>query len=364
MSKTRQANLDYLKILAMFMVMLLHAMNHGEVLDHYDYSSFGYYVFWLLESFIFVAVNCFVLVTGYFSWKRTSYYPSKYIRFAIEVLFFSIFCLLVVCFVFCIHPGFKDTILCFFPLTSKRYWFATCYVILLIFAPYLNQLLNSISQRQFKLLLTLLFVVFSIIPTFLPWFKETSGVGMDYAWFFVLYCFGAYLGKYKESHFSSRPLFFYFLFSLITFLSKPLLTLSSLAVLDKPKGTDIFFSYNSITVFLASICLFEYFVNHQSLKTSVISRMARYCFGAYLITDHNLIREPLWNAVDLIGRTNGNVGLIFLFVILIAVVFMIVGSFLDYVIVSFLRSRSISSLLDKLDEKYSDNIENRIIHSA
>ena len=161
MNKTRQANMDYLKILAMFMVMLLHAMNHGEVLDHYDFSSVGYYVFWLLESFIFVAVNCFVLVTGYFSWKRTSFYPSKYIRFAIEILFFSILCLLVVCFGFGIHPGLKDAILCFFPLTSKRYWFATCFIILLIFAPYLNQLLNNINQRQFKLLLALIVVVFS-----------------------------------------------------------------------------------------------------------------------------------------------------------------------------------------------------------
>lgn len=96
MTKTRQSNTDYLKLLAMFMVIVLHALNHGGILDYYTDYSLGYYLFWLIESLSFVAVNCFVLVTGYYSWNKESICTSKYIRFIVEVFLFSIICLLLV----------------------------------------------------------------------------------------------------------------------------------------------------------------------------------------------------------------------------------------------------------------------------
>ena len=89
--------------------------------------------------------------------------------------------------------------------------------------------------------------------------------------------------------------------------------------------------------------------------------MSRYCFGAYLITDHEIIREPFWNAVDLLGRTNGNVGLLFVLVVLLVIAVMIVGIFLDYAIISILQFKAISSIFSLVDAKYSAFKNDRFI---
>ena len=51
-----------------------------------------------------------------------------------------------------------------FPVLSCEYWFVTMYVGMIVLSPFLNKLLTGLTQRQFRLLLGILFVLFSLWP--------------------------------------------------------------------------------------------------------------------------------------------------------------------------------------------------------
>lgn len=63
---TRQSNVEVLRILSMLMIVCLHIMNHGGLLDTVVPYTVNYYLFYVIEIFSYVAVNVYVLISGYF----------------------------------------------------------------------------------------------------------------------------------------------------------------------------------------------------------------------------------------------------------------------------------------------------------
>lgn len=47
----------------------------------------------------------------------------------------------------------KETLINFFPVFLRNYWFVTVYIVLLILSPFLNKLINSLSQKQYMYLI-------------------------------------------------------------------------------------------------------------------------------------------------------------------------------------------------------------------
>ena len=89
MEKKRNLNIEVLRVVSMFMVIVLHALGHGGVLDYYQLGDSGYFIFWLIEAFCMVAVNCFVLITGYFGWK-SNFKLSRVVKFYTEIFLFYV----------------------------------------------------------------------------------------------------------------------------------------------------------------------------------------------------------------------------------------------------------------------------------
>lgn len=66
--KERQINYELLRIIAMLMIVSLHYLSKGGLLgdpSRAKMSATGYAA-WLLEAFCLVAVNVYVLISGYF----------------------------------------------------------------------------------------------------------------------------------------------------------------------------------------------------------------------------------------------------------------------------------------------------------
>ena len=142
----RQSNIELLRIIAMVMVTVLHALNHGGILEEYTFGTVVHWLFWLIYSLCFVGINIFVFITGYFmSTSQPNF--SRLLKLSIQVETYSLICFFVSATLFHQKIGLAEILLCVLSLTSKSYWFASAYAILIALVPLLNQLIKSMSKK-------------------------------------------------------------------------------------------------------------------------------------------------------------------------------------------------------------------------
>ena len=138
----RDYAIDLLRIVSMLMVPMVHILGQGGILAAAIPFSVQYESAWLLESFLLVAVNCFVLITGYVYYgKETKYYHL--LTLWAEVLFYSIIIVIALKFMVPNEIGleqyWKAIIPTFFTKGQfSRYWFFSAYVGMFLLSPFVS----------------------------------------------------------------------------------------------------------------------------------------------------------------------------------------------------------------------------------
>ena len=87
--KQRELNFELLRIVSMIMIVTLHYWGKSGFLDSADYKTSGFYFAWIIRSFSFCAVNCYVLITGYFM-SQTEFKISRLIKTWLTVWVYSV----------------------------------------------------------------------------------------------------------------------------------------------------------------------------------------------------------------------------------------------------------------------------------
>lgn len=75
----RNYGIDLLRIVSMAMIVVLHVLGHGKLLESVEAGSPKYYVLWFMETMAYCSVNCYGLVSGYVGYGK---------RFKLSNLFF------------------------------------------------------------------------------------------------------------------------------------------------------------------------------------------------------------------------------------------------------------------------------------
>jgi hypothetical protein len=142
----------------------------------------------------------FAMISGYFSIKRTNFHYIKFIQIVAQVYFYHY---LFLCVSFILEDIYIDIAPLqqkkgsyFMPLfTSLGHWFAQQYLVLLIFMPYINTGLLSLSQQQYKNLVVLLIMCFSIIRPLLNCFSISTNLFSLVLFLKMSFCYiiGGYL---------------------------------------------------------------------------------------------------------------------------------------------------------------------------
>lgn len=329
-------------------------MDMGGVLNHYEYGTMGYNLFWLIESFCMVSVNAFVLITGYYGIK-SNFRLSRVLRFYLEVLAFSVLVTFVANLYSDESVGIAEWVYAIFPLTSKRYWFASNYALLIFIQPLLNVLIRNIDEQTHKICIVVLLVLFSVLPSFLLWNREVTGTGMDVIWFSILYIVGAYIHNYGLLFIKVKWSICYLLLSTELFVSELVIPGLSKALIGRTAGIGVFNYYNNVFVFCASVAFFMIFIaNKNSDKQEddkLLKKLASiggYVFGAYLISDHRAIRSLLWERIDIMGISDNPMMVLF-YVLLVNVSVFIAGVILDCLIKNIITSKMINNVMNKID---------------
>ena len=144
----RNISLDILKILSMIMVIILHTKIYGLRDATLAPCSSVYWVVLIFYIFSLVAVNCFVLISGYF-FSKSSLQPKKLLKLWLQTFIFSAGIFFIVCIFNKSAFGFGELLSQLFPVMSNQYWFFTCYFVLMVVSPFINKYLASLEQKEF-----------------------------------------------------------------------------------------------------------------------------------------------------------------------------------------------------------------------
>ncbi len=173
------------------------------------------YTAWLVEALCLVAVNVYVLISGYFgvdslgsqtAGKRLTFWEvmRKPLKIWKQVFFYSMLfgCGAIVFGVQAFDP-YRFFSYCF-PIVTEHYWFATSYVFLCLLMPFLNTGISCLDQKELRYLLLGFLLLFSIAKTVIPMQLPWDKYGYDCLWFVVLYLTGAYLRRYETPFWARR----------------------------------------------------------------------------------------------------------------------------------------------------------------
>lgn len=297
----RNYNLELLRILSMLMIITLHYCTFGYRINVVDSLGYNTKVLWLIYAFCFGAVNLYVLISGYFMINSTFKW-KKLIKLWIEVLFYSVGIGVIF---YLLGKGdfsnIKTMIAVLLPILSKSWWYVTIYFGLYVLSPYINKLLHSLTKKEYQHLLIITSVILLILNSFIPGnylFDNTQGYGI--IWFIYLYMVAAYIRLYDLP--KIKPIYYligYCIASFITFGSR-FFVLKYLSNDPIWMGHEKFlYTYNSITVFVAALCLFMFFkeIKIKSIFEKLVIKISSATFGVYLIHEHFLVRNCLYTDI-------------------------------------------------------------------
>lgn len=287
----RNTNIEILRIIAILLIVISHYSVHN--VTNVKELSFGINKI-LLQMMTLgnIGSELFMLITGYYLINSSKAKLSKLLKLWFQIIFYSVG--VYILFVLLNLEPFSYTafINSFFPITFEEYWFASVYFIIYLFHPYINKMINSLTQKDFIKLISLSLLVFSILNFItgqLYYFNELIQL-------IIIYLIGAYYGKYKDNYLNKNKSVKLFIISLL------ILTLSTigLELLNNKisiKFINYLYSRNSFMVIMISITLFNIFKHKKEFSNKIINNISSCVFGVYLLSETPFMKNYLWKNI-------------------------------------------------------------------
>jgi len=273
-TKTRDSNMELLRIVAMLLVMMTHASYRAlpkptpEGIADDPVSMFLQIA---VESFTVIAVDVFVMLSGWYGirlrWNRLA-------ELLFQVFFFGLLCVGIDYLVTGTMP--QKAILSLFMLNENDYWFVKAYLALYLLSPVLNAFIQTATRRQFLLTLIALFTfqwVFGWV------FEATSWLRAGYSLpsFMCLYLLARYMNVYRPRFTQlSRKSDFLIYLTICSFVAIAFFLLKQHLNLG---GVLLF--YNSPTTIAAATFLLLFF-SKLSFQSRLINWLAVSALSIYL----------------------------------------------------------------------------------
>lgn len=290
----RMANLELLRCIAMMMVVVLHFLGKGNLLPALEdpgMSAEGHAA-WLLESFCIVAVNVYMLISGYFL-CTSSFKLSRLIGLWLQIAFYSIGFGLIGAFSGILTETPFDThylLTLVFPVSMGHYWFLTAYVYLYLLLPFIGRAVKQMSRQQLQWALALLFLVFCLLKSILPLRLEMDSMGYDCLWYLCVFLAAAYMRRFGVPFLEKkgRGLLVYVLCCLAVFAGTMGMRTVYLKTGSFGLMLKMFLEYNHILPFLAAAGLFAAFIRLkiQGRAAALVTKISPYTLGVYLLHEN------------------------------------------------------------------------------
>ena len=297
MKKTRQSNIELLRILAICGVIVLHY--NGGSCNALGYVAAGSSNHWLLlglEGLFACAVNLFVLISGYYSCTTQRREPIKAIGLLLQVMaFYGAVYLLDA-----LRTG-TFSITSFIAAVLPSNYFVVQYVALYLISPDINLALQQLSKKQLHKLVLLMVFLLSVWPTLsdivgavrgshFMGLNPVSAYGSDWGYtlvnFVLMYVIGAYI-RLADIRVKKR----------YTVVAAMVYTVI-LAVTGKyDPGTGIAWSYCNPIVIAQAVTLFLLF-QQMEFSSKIVNGLAKSVFTCFLFHGYLLGKWDAATAVQ------------------------------------------------------------------
>ncbi|MBR6902932.1 MAG: acyltransferase [Clostridia bacterium] len=296
----RYAGIDILKILSMALITLIHYFGYSSVADNQNLLLSNKMIISVLGTLTKVAVNIFPMITGYLLYNKKPK-TLRIFKLYSEGWFYS-FSLFLVGLIITQNVIFSSKALySIFPFLTMHYWYLTAVIILYLLSPFLNIMLNIISENKLLKCILIAGLFISIYYVTNPFVSSDIYIGHSHGiiWLSYLYLLGGYIKKRNcqcsEKQGSKKIWAFMGLSAfIIIFILKYLNMPSSI------KNAQLLSDY-SILPFILTLSVFILVkdINIKSYKIrKVIAGFAECSFGVYLLQEHTMIRKFYWSVFD------------------------------------------------------------------
>lgn len=370
-AKKRMANFELLRILAMVMVVVMHFLSRSDSLIMLDQPLSEVRVLGsLLEAFSLVAVNTYLLLSGYLG-TRSSFKPGKAVLLLCQIWFYALLIpLILVLFgvpVTASELGIYGVVQYLFPIETEHYWFATSYLMLYLLTPVLNRAAVNLTKRRFEIVLGGLLILFSGIKSISPVGFAFDRYGYDPAWFICVYLVGAYLGLYGGERLKKSGWLLYAGSALLGFGVNIVMWFFSQKWDAFSYYFTVPFHYNFFPCLAGAVGLLYGFSGisiREGAFAKAVRRMGGLSFGIYLLHEHIDLRERWYGWLKQIVNPEGKEGIL---VFAQELIFCTVLLFGAGILIDWIRSRlfgtaknilgrtKLSRRLKELDECFEGN---------
>ncbi len=296
--KQRNSNLELYRIITMLLIIAHHYVLNSGLMDGpinaANYMSGPSLFLLMFGAFGKTGINCFVLISGYFMCKsRIS--AKKFAKLFGEVVFYDV----LINIIFWVTGYAPFTLKAFvrniLPFTQVAQNFTGCFILFYLSIPFLNMLIQRMTQKQHIYLLVLLGFTYVLMGT-VPFFK----VDMNYfSWYMVLYFIASYIRLYPAKIFDKTALW-----GILTlfFVAVSLVSVVACSWVNQKFGRLHPYTFmtdsNTLLAVLMSVSSFLFFKNIKLPYSPFINTVSGTTFGVLLIhAAGESMRNWLWRDV-------------------------------------------------------------------
>lgn len=294
-AKERYSNIEFLRILSMFLIVVHHFAFHGFDKAAVATSEAG----WQVNSLLFgggVGVAVFVLISGYFM-VCSKITGKKLLRLWVEIFTISMSLYLLFRFVpqegIRPHEGFCALFAHFFPLLTNEYWFMSVFVLLMLLSPFLNRILHHMTKMEMRWLI-LVQVAFCSACSAFPY--GTAAIG-DIGFFVMLYTIAAYIRLHAKTPAGRSGIWLFIALFTLAAVELVVFYINEPASVVAAWIRKAVMAKYGLPNLLMAVALFMAALSWRMKSRKWLNSMASCTLGVYLIHDNTFVRPFLWKNI-------------------------------------------------------------------
>lgn len=231
----------------------------------------------LVNGICNIGVTCFILISGYYG---VQFKLKKLIKMECMMISYSLLETLIM---YLVMPEqfqgaalLEQLVKSLLPFISRKYWFYSCYVCLMLLSGYIQKLIEALKKEEMKKLLVLLIILFSVLPAIF-YFELIPDNGKGLVQMIMVYMIGRYIRSYYDRKLPGKAIIVFIGLWIINGVSHEL-----------PIRVGGIYHHlckdNSITNLTMAVILFFIFKN-WNFQSGIINHLAKNIFAVFALNN-------------------------------------------------------------------------------